>query len=378
MKSNELNGNNSVDVFKNALDADDNVALASAMNDKFEEIKNYVLGLHEELKDETDEKILASRGIFRPTNEEKKFLDRLFKNDVGTNPTQGGSVIIPKTLVDRIFEDLQNDDEGVTGLIDFQNTTGSMEWMVAVAEKPIATWGELCDPITKELHFGFKVYNTLTNKLSCYVPYCLALLDLGYEWQEKYVRTYIELGMSRALSIAFCSGDGANKPFGMAYNYNFETDTGTLKTPVAITALDKANFAPIFAGMSVNGMGFRRTLNDLCLFVDSETYYNYIFANNGSVNAMGQFYTILDQLGIKLHVTETGLTVGQAILGMPKRYAGQISFNSNPKGVITYSDDFLFLDDKRVYKAKTYADGMAKDNNAFVLLDLTGLPHVGE
>lgn len=373
MKSNELNGNTGVDVIKNALDSEDNNALAVALNSRFEEVKNSVLSLYEELKDETDEKILASRGIYRPTTEEKTFLDRLFKNDIGTNPTQGQSVVIPKTLVDRIFEDLENEDEGVTGLIDFQNTTGSVEWMVAVAEKPVATWGEICDPITQELHMGFKVYNTMTNKLSCYVPYCLALLELGYEWQERYVRTYIELGMREALSVAFISGNGSNKPFGMAYDYDFATDTGTLKTPVAITALDKANFGPIFASMSVNGMGYRRPLNDLHLFVDAETYYTYVFANNGSVNAMGQFYTILDQLGIQLKVTETGLTTGQAILGMPKRYAGQISFNSNPRGAITYSDDFLFLDDKRVYKAKTYADGMPKDNNAFVLLDLTGL-----
>lgn len=373
MKSNELKVNDDAKVFEDALEAEDNKALAIALNAKFNEVKDYVLNLHEELKDETDEKILASRGVYRPTTEEKAFLDRIFKNDIGTNPTQGGNVVIPKTFIDRVMEDLENDEEGIVDLIDFQNTTGSVEWMVAVADAPVATWGEICDPITQELHMGFKVYNTMTNKLSCYVPYCLALLELGYEWQEAYVRKYIELGMSMTLTKAFISGDGSNKPWGMAYDYDFATDTGTLKTAVALTALDKANFAPIFADMAVNAMGLRRNLNGLYLMVDSQTYYEYVFANNGSVNANGQFYTILDQLGITLRIVETGLTKGQAILGMPKRYAGQMSFNSSPRGVITYSDDFLFLDDKRVYKAKAFADGMPKDNNSFVLLDLTGL-----
>lgn len=373
MKSNELKVNDDAKVFEDALEAEDNKALAVALNAKFNEVKDYVLNLHEELKDETDEKILASRGVYRPTTEEKAFLDRIFKNEVGNNPTQGGNVVIPKTLIDRVMEDLEHDEEGIIDLIDFQNTTGSVEWMVAVADAPVATWGEICDPITKELSMGFKVYNTMTNKLSCYVPYCLALLELGYEWQEAYVRRYIELGMSMTLTKAFISGDGSNKPWGMAYNYDFATDTGTIKNAVKLTALDKANFAPVFAGMAVNGMGLRRNLNDLHLFVDSQTYYNYVFANNGSVNADGRLYTILDQLGITLRIVETGLPAGQAILGMPKRYAGQMSFNSSPRGVITYSDDFLFLEDKRVYKAKAFADGMPKDQNSFVLLDLTGL-----
>lgn len=45
----------------------------------------------------------------------------------------------------------------------------------------------------------------------------------------------------------------------------------------------------------------------------------------------------------------------------------------NPNGFIEFSDDCFFLEDKRVYKGKLYADGFPKDNNAFVLLDLTGM-----
>lgn len=42
-------------------------------------------------------------------------------------------------------------------------------------------------------------------------------------------------------------------------------------------------------------------------------------------------------------------------------------------GMVEFSDDYLFLEDKRVYKGKVFADGFAKDKNAFALLNVTGL-----
>ena len=120
-------------------------------------------------------------------------------------------------------------------------------------------------------------------------------------------------------------------------------------------------------------MGFTRSLNGLTLFVDTETYYDFVYANNGDINTSGVYVTILDQLGIKLRVTETGLAKGEAILGLPKRQFIEMGFKGNPNGFIEFSDDYFFLEEKRIYKGKLYADGLPKDNNAFVLLDLTGM-----
>ena len=42
-------------------------------------------------------------------------------------------------------------------------------------------------------------------------------------------------------------------------------------------------------------------------------------------------------------------------------------------GRILYSDDYHFLEDERVYLIKLYAAGFAKDNNSFIVFDISGL-----
>lgn len=42
-------------------------------------------------------------------------------------------------------------------------------------------------------------------------------------------------------------------------------------------------------------------------------------------------------------------------------------------GKLETSDEFAFLDDNRTYKIKLYGNGQPKDNNAFQVLDITGL-----
>ena len=88
MKSTELNENVALDEFTNALDKEDNTALAEAMVKKYQDIENNILAKFEELKDEHDTKVLASRGIRQLTNAEIDFYKNLFKNDIGMSPVQ--------------------------------------------------------------------------------------------------------------------------------------------------------------------------------------------------------------------------------------------------------------------------------------------------
>lgn len=374
MKSTELNKDEVLDEITNAIDNEDNKALAEAMVNRMKDIEAKVLNKFEELKDEHDEKVLASRGIRQLTNDEIKFYENVFRNDIGMSPTQGGQAIMPKTIIDSVFDDLREDvDDNPLADIDLVNTTGATEWIVSVAEKPIAAWGEMCDPITKELSLGFKVVNNYINKLSCYIPYCKSLIELGPVWQDAYVREYLALGLKYALITAACSGNGSKQPWGMAYNYSIDSDTGVLKTPVAITSLRRESFKNIFKTMSTNPMGIHRSLEGLTLIVDPSTYYDYLYANEVYFDLNGAEHSRLDRLGIRKRVCDTGLSHGQAILGLPKRYFMQVAAKTGVSGEIEFSDDYLFLEDKRVYKGKLFADGFAKDNNAFVLLDITGL-----
>lgn len=377
MKDKTLNGRDEkiVNEMVDAINNGDVETFVNINQKQLEDLEAKILKNHEELKDETNESILRARGVFMPTDEEKKFLDACFKNTVGMSPTSGGTLIIPKTLVQRIFDDLREGSEDGSNLladIDFVNTTGQVEWLVSVADKPVMTWGEICDPITKELSAAFKITNAQVNKLSAYIPWCKSLIDLGYPWQEQYIREYLALGLRSGLIKAYISGTGINMPFGMLYDYDIDTKQGTKKTATKITALDRKNFKAILKAMSKNPMGYTRPIKGLVtLYVDSDSYYDYIYEADDGITPEGNHYSKLEKMGIRVVVLDTGLTAGQAIIGLPKKYFGQVAFRDN--GEISFSDDYLFLEDKRVWKAKLYAHGFAKDNNAFALLDLTGL-----
>lgn len=373
MKDNQLSNNAEVlEQMKNSIEKGDVETFVNLNQKQLENLEASIMAKYEVLKDEKNAEVLRSRGVFMPTDEEKRFLDACFKNEAGMSPASGGKLIIPQTLVSRIFDDLREAGDGnILSMIDLQNTTGAVEWLVSVADAPVMTWGEICDPITKELSSAFKMVNSNVNKLSAYIPWCRSLIDLGYEWQEAYVREYLTLGLRAGLQKAFISGDGVNKPYGMSYDFDIDTQKGTVKTAKAITAIDGATFGEIFKTLSTNAMGLTRDIAGKVLLVDSATYYSYIYGVDTVISPEGLVYSRLEKLGVKVVVCDTGLTAGQAIIGLPKAYFGQVAFRNN--GEITFSDDYLFLEDKRVWKAKLYANGFAKDKNAFVLLDVTGL-----
>ena len=62
---------------------------------------------------------------------------------------------------------------------------------------------------------------------------------------------------------------------------------------------------------------------------------------------------------------------GKAVIGMAKRYFAAAGTATD--GRIEYSDHAKFLEDKRLYLIKAYANGMPKDNNSFLVLDVSGL-----
>ncbi len=378
MKSNELTNEIQND-FENALNNEDNAELAKLMKAKYEQIEKSIVAKFEELKDEHDAKVLAARGIRTLTNEEEKFYNKIFSNEVGMSPTTGGIAIMPKTIFDQVFEDLRAvEANNLLSLIDLQNTTGAQEWMVSVAESPVGTWGEVTAPITAEISAGFKVFNTNVNKYSCYIPWAKSIIDLGPVWQDAYVRELLTLAIRNGLTIAACSGDGINKPFGMAYDFDVDTKQGTKKTAVSITKFDRDNFKDLLATLSKNPIeGETRAVNDLTLVCDSSTYYSYIYPNETTLTMAGVEINQLSNLGVKLCICPTGLDKGQALLTMPKRYAMQVAAKTGgTNGMIEFSDDALFLDDKRVYRTKVFANGFLKDVNGAILLDVTKLTPV--
>jgi len=64
---------------------------------------------------------------------------------------------------------------------------------------------------------------------------------------------------------------------------------------------------------------------------------------------------------------------GKAVLGLGKNYFMGIGSGTGDGGKLEYSDDFKFLEDKRVYRIKLYGNGMPKDHTSFILMDISRL-----
>ena len=70
-------------------------------------------------------------------------------------------------------------------------------------------------------------------------------------------------------------------------------------------------------------------------------------------------------------VISNEVETGRAIVCLPNEYF--MAMGAAKEGIITYSDEYQFLEDNRVYKIKTYGEGKAFDDTCSLLLDISAL-----
>ena len=94
---------------------------------------------------------------------------------------------MPETVIDSVFDDLR-EAHPLLSHIGFLSTGGAIKMLMNTNGRQEAQWGALTDTIVKELLSGFKEVNATLLKLSAFLPVCKAMLDLGPEWLDNYVR----------------------------------------------------------------------------------------------------------------------------------------------------------------------------------------------
>src|SRR5699024_7435285 len=138
------------------------------------------------------------------------------------------------------------------------------------------------------------------------------------------------------------------------------------KTPVALPSFKAGDLGKhIMAPLTKGGT---RLVNDVALIVNPLDYWNKVFGALAVRNALGDF--ILDQTAIGARIVQSvAVPEGQMIAGLTKDYF--MGVGSEQK--IDYSDHYQFLEDTRVYIAKQYANGRPKDNDSFLLFDISDI-----
>lgn len=359
-----------------AIAENDTEAFAAAFEELSANIQDNILAEVDMIRQKNDTTILSGRGVRQLTSEEKNYYEKVIEAMRSTNPKQALSdldVVMPKTTINSVFEDLVT-EHPLLDAIQFQNTSGLIEMILNTDGTELATWDTLCAEITKELTSGFKKVNMGLDKLSAFLPVCKAMLDLGPEWLDRYVRDILQEALYNGLEQAIVVGDGKNQPIGM----NRQVGEGVSvtdgkypeKTPVVVKSLDPESYGKLLAGMAKTPKGKVRKIENVILVVNPTDYFTKIMPGTTVMTPQGAYVNDVLPYPTKV-IQSTQVPEGKAIIGLGKRYF--MGIGTAKSGKIEYSDEYHFLEDERIYLVKLYGHGEPLDNNAFQYLDISKL-----
>lgn len=343
------------------------------MNDetlaKVEEIKNQITA---EMEEYQNSKVLP-KGFRACTKEEKKWLDSVIEG-AKASQTASTSIIpeqMPLTVIDEIFQYIKDTHELINE-VNVINTKGKVRWIQNTGIEGSAVWGDLCDAIDGEIKSGFKFNELPLYKLTAFSYICLTLLDMGYDWLMRYCVMVLGEAIAEGLEAAIVSGNGSKKPVGMTKDITVDGEGDEDvedKTPVVVNDLGAATLGSIFATLAVAPNSKTRPVANVIMVVNPLDKYSLVLPAISYRNALGE-YSTRTALPIKI-VESAQVSRNTAIFGLGKKYDLMLGLGED--GKMTFSDEYKFLDDVRTLKQKLVANGRAKDNNAFVVADITNL-----
>ena len=329
-----------------------------------------------EMQQEMDSRILAARGVRQLTKEERDYYQRLGEAMKSADPRQavtGLDAALPRTVINEVFTELQT-SHPLLSRINFRASGGAVEIMVNTNGYEEAVWGDLCDEIVKELTAGLKKIPTTLLKLSSFLAVCKAMLELGPEWLDEFVRQVLYEALSNGMEAGIVTGDGNKKPIGMTRQVgdSVVVSGGVYpeKEKVKLYDLSPATVGNLISIMAADPNGKPRQVQDVIFLVNPQDYFQKVMPATTLMAPDGSYRN--DVMPYPMTIIQVpALKRGEAVMGIAYRYLALAG--TSPNGRVEYSDHYRFLEDERVYLIKAYANGMPLDNNAFLHLDISGL-----
>ena len=330
----------------------------------------------QQLQQEMDSRVLTARGVRQLTSEERNYCQKVIQAMQSGDPKQALAnldVVMPKTIIDSVFEDLRT-NHPLLSEIDFVPTAGAIELIMNESGYQEAVWGDLTDEIVKEVTSGFKKVTANLLKLTAFMPVCRAMLDLGPEWMDRYIRECLYEAYANGMEAGFVDGDGKKKPVGMSRQVGEGVVvTGGVypkKKAVVVTDLSVNTIGNLLGMLAVDPNGKPRKIQHVIMVVNPQDYYLKVMPATTLQAPDGTYRKDVLPHPVKI-IESPALDPGEAIFGLGKRYFAPAGTSKD--GKIEYSDHYRFLEDERVYVIRGYANGLPKDNNAFLRLDISGL-----
>lgn len=372
---------------KKAYESNDPKQVETAWENMQKAIANEVLqGVQEDIRQyqqTQDRQVLAQRGYRTLTAHEETWYQKVIDALKTTNPKQAFAEIInsdqeedimPSSIFEDVFRNLET-EHPLLKCVNMQQVGYLTKWIRNKHTAQMAAWGAITATVEKEITSSLEVVDVKQNKLSCFAILELGMLDLGPVFLDKYIRTCMTEAMSAALEMAVLSGTGLNQPIGMDRDLgdaSFNAATGwAKKAAVAVTGFAPAVYGALVAQLAKDANGNPRKFSKVALVCNLTDYLTKVMPATTVLNSAGAYVNNLFPFPTDVIVSNF-VSDGEAVLGLPGEYTVYVG-QSRRNNVIEYDDSVKFLEDQRVFKVVSYADGRATDNTCFLLLDISGL-----
>jgi len=371
---------------KEAIDKNDEQAFATAFDEYTGILQEAVMAEAKGLVQAVDNQILAGRGVRVLTSEEKQYYEKVIEAMKSKDPKQalsGFDNVLPRTVIDAVFEDI-SENHPLLNAINFENAAALTEYLYSSMDGRFkATWGNLTGEIVKQLSAQFHKIQFGQNKLSAFIPIAKAMLDLGPEWLDRYVRVILYEAVANGLEDGIINGrgiaEGAQNPENYIYepigmtrdltNYDVVSGYG-VKAVTTVEEFSPETYGELLAGLAVGPNGLNRNVTEALLIVNPVDYLKKVFPATTYQTPQGGF--VKDILPFPTNIVQSAFVEqGKAVLGIAKRYFAVLGTGKD--GRIEYDDSYRFLEDQRVYLIKLYGTGRPLDNNSFLYLDISKL-----
>lgn len=349
----------------------------AGIHDLFSHIHDEIIEEAHAMQSNADIAVLAQRGVRQLTAEEREFYDKLID---GMKASGSGNAMMsltntdktfPLTIIQQVMEDMKQ-AHPLLDAVDTMSVSGATKILLNTDVGDTAAWGALESAITKEIDSGFKQIDLSQFKLSAWMPISIDMLELGASWLDTYIRTCLAEALAIGYENAIITGTGKDMPIGM--DRSVADDVVVVggvypqKSAIAVTSFDRSTYGGLISTLAQTQYGKPRAVRDLILVVNPFDYFSIVMPATTVMTPNGAY--VNDVLPVPTRVIQSvAVTQGEAILGMGKKYF----LGVGGKRGIQFSDEYKFLEDKRYYKIVAYSNGLPKDNNAFLRLDISNL-----
>ena len=388
---NKLQYKNVAEEMQQAMKNGDDAKVIESLESLQNTIAQNIKSDFEEYQQTQDKTILKDRGYRQLTIAEEKWYKGFIEASRSPRPEQSFADfikspegIMPETVITDVYKDLLEEHPLLTK-INFVNAKYMTKWILNDHTIDTAVWGKLNTAITKELTSAFKEVDITQNKLSAFASVPNDMLDLGPTFIDAYVRTIMKDAIACGLEKAIISGNGLDCPVGLDRDIHkgvsYSTSTGyPQKTAIKITDFSPKTYGDLISKMaktekytddnSKEHGGRTRKFGSVLFICNQIDYLTKVMPATTLLNVNGVYVKDVFPFPTEV-VISNEIATGKAIVCLPQEYF--MAMGAAKDGVITYSDEYQFLEDNRVYKIKTYGEGKAFDNTCSLLLDISGL-----